>query len=194
MDSRRLHLGLLVILLPLAAHAGPVPANSSPAEDDILALARLIDQRIEAGYVQRQVTPAPLADDAEFLRRVYLDLTGRIPPVSEVHAFLAGKEVDKRRRLVDRLVASPNHIHHFANAWRAALLQHNGPQANGFAPQIEAWLRRRLRDHTPYDRLVRELLTGNPGPNPDPGAVFDAGPAAFLQANEQKAENLAAST
>ena len=61
MDSR-LQLGLLVLLLPVIAHAGPVPTENPVVEDEVLALARLIDQRIGAGYTERQVTPAPLAD------------------------------------------------------------------------------------------------------------------------------------
>src|SRR5262249_22579285 len=134
----------------------------------------------------------------------YLDLVGRIPRVAEVHDFLDDKAPDKRARLVDRLLESPQFVVHFSNVWRAMLLpQNNNPQVQAFAGQLERWLRGRFRDNTPYDQLVRELLTtpvtSNQPQGRQPGARPLANPneptaLAFYQANELKPENLAAST
>src|SRR5262245_1005735 len=116
MPSPRFWPGLLVLT---AAWGGPLLAAD---EADVVALARRIDERIEAGLAGRKVGPAPDADDAEFLRRAYLDLAGRIPSVAEARAFLADQSPGKRVRLVEELLASPQHLNHFTTVWRKALL------------------------------------------------------------------------
>src|SRR5437870_5115978 len=87
-----------------AADKDPVPPT--PAERDSLALADKIDELIAAKWKSKDITPAAATDDAEFLRRTYLDLTGRIPPIMEVSDFLSIKAMDKRQQLVKRLLAS----------------------------------------------------------------------------------------
>jgi len=185
-------LGLAVIAAGLQA----APARTDTPAAETAALAHRIDQLIDAGYKARKIQPVPLADDAEFLRRVYLDLTGRIPAVSEVHRFLKSKDPDKRRILVEELLGSPNYINHFANVWRAAIIPpSNNQQFQFFGPQMEGWLRVRLRDEVPYDQMVRDLLTTNLGFGPGRrGGTFDQGASVFYQVNEFKAENIAAST
>jgi hypothetical protein len=174
--------------------AGPASGPAPP--DDVAVLAAKIDRLIEAGYAANGVKPAPLADDAEFVRRVYLDLAGRIPHVSEVHKFFDDKAPNKRRVLVEDLLKGPHYANHFTNVWRVLLLpQNNNQQVQFLASRIETWLRPQLRDNKPYDRMVRELLTtpldfnrvaGRPMTPADNGAL------AFFQANESKPENVAA--
>jgi hypothetical protein len=204
MDTCRLTLlGLPALLLATAALPGADRAlareRGAPA-DDARALAARIDERLAAGWARAQVAPAPPADDAEFLRRVALDLTGRIPSVAETRAFLADRASDKRERLVARLLDSPRYVEHFKNVWRALLLPeaNTGIQTRVLVPGFEAWLRKRLADNTSYDRMVREILTTPLGPGR--GRGFYAGPqgdptpAAFYVAKDSKPENLAAST
>ena len=103
-------LGLSVLCLGLAtgSAAGDAPAASKDAEAlDAPTLAARIDRLMEARWKQLGVKPAPLADDAEFLRRVYLDLTGRIPRVSEARAFLDDTSPDKRQRLIEEEKSKP---------------------------------------------------------------------------------------
>src|SRR5262249_58854800 len=112
------------------------------------------------------VNPAPLADDAEYLRRVYLDLAGRIPRAIEVREFLDETALDKRRRVIERLLEDPDYTHqyvnHFTNVWRTLLVaQTNNQQVQFLLPTFEAWLRQRVRNNMPYDALVRELLTSS---------------------------------
>lgn len=177
-----------LVLISPSARAGPPP-------DDVAALAARIDQLIEAGYEANGIKPAPVADDAEFVRRVHLDLAGRIPYVSEVHKFLDDPAPNKRRALVDELLRGPHYVNHFTNVWRALLLpQNNDQQIQFLAGQMENWLRPQLRDNKPYDGMVRELLTaslaaGRGGMNPN-----ENGALTFFRANESKAENIAAST
>src|SRR5262245_13511840 len=85
------------------AAVGAAPLRADPADD----LAARIDQWLAARWVAAKVEPAPPADDATFLRRVYLDLVGRIPTVVEARDFLDDPASDKRRRLVERLLADP---------------------------------------------------------------------------------------
>ena len=74
-------------------------------------LPQRIDQHIQKGIKDA----APRSDDAEFLRRVYLNLTGMIPSIEEARAFLADKGADKRVKLVDQLLASEGYGRHLAN-------------------------------------------------------------------------------
>jgi hypothetical protein len=195
--------GLGVLWLAAAPPAGAaVPGKAAARAYPALgpeALADAIDEMIAARWKAKGVTPSAPADDSEFLRRVYLDLGGRIPRVHEVRAFLADKSPDKRRRVVEKVLESPYYVSHFTNVWRALMVpQGNNQFAQAFGPQLEFWLRRRIRDNTPYDRLVREVLTAsvnfNRAQRVGRGGMPEPTPIAFYQANELKAENLAAAT
>src|SRR6202044_2818249 len=96
---------------------------------------------------------APRADDAEFLRRVSLDLIGRIPTAAEVRAFLADSRADKRARTIDRLLADRQHAQHFARTWRALLLPEAeiDPRIAYFQPGFEAWLAERRQGKDGFD-------------------------------------------
>jgi hypothetical protein len=84
-----------------AAAPGDGSARKAEGRLDAPGLARLIDRAIQERLAAEKVTSAPQADDAEFLRRVYLDITGVIPPADKVRAFLDSKQPDKRARLID---------------------------------------------------------------------------------------------
>ncbi len=194
--------GLLCLALaPLPLLAAPPPpalAPEAPAVRDALALAARIDQLIEAAWKENGVKPAAPASDAEFLRRLHLDLAGRIPQVSDVHRFLRDPSPDKRLREVERLLGGPRYVEHFVHTWRMMLLpQTNNQFFQGFGPPLEVWLRKQFRANTPYDKLVRELVTFSllqqgQGIRPVPPPLES--PMAFYQANEFKPENLAAAT
>jgi hypothetical protein len=174
-------------------------SSGRAATPDPAALARGIDEHLERAWRAEKVVPASPADDAEFLRRAYLDLTGRIPRPADVHQFLAEKGGDKRRKLIDRLIASPRFAHHMANVWRAELLPETaaGGGARLFQPGFEAWLRQRFRAGVRYDDLVRELLTvpiAPAGKDAEP-VLRDPerpNPLAFYAVKEARPENLAA--
>ena len=114
MRIRSLHytLGLLCV----AIASGTVQA-AEPLPDPY-ALAARLDQHIETGWRANKAVPAPLATDAEFIRRVYLDVAGRIPRVSETRAFLDDKDPNKRRKLVEKLLESSQYVTNFTNTWR----------------------------------------------------------------------------
>jgi hypothetical protein len=172
------------------------PAAGPSKEDPALALARKIDRHVEAGLKDRKGVAAPIATDYEFIRRVYLDLAGRIPKVSEVRAFLDDRRPEKRRLLVEKLLASTNYVNHFTNVWKSLLLPDTAnPQGQFLGQQLSGWLRPRLRENRPYDEIAREILTA-PLAGGMGGVVRGGGqgPQAFYQANEMKPDNLAAAT
>jgi hypothetical protein len=169
------------------------------ADKDVEALAAKIDERIAAAW-GADVKAAPRADDAEFCRRIHLDLAGRIPSVTEVRDFLDDDRPDKRRLWVERILAAgaddPSYrdayVNHFTTVWRRWLLAQTNQQGQ-FQPALEAWLGQHLKANVGYDRLVRDLLTqplaGDQAPGPAQGSA-----AVYYQANEFKPENLAGST
>jgi len=112
---------------------------------------------------------SPECDDATFLRRVSLDVTGGVPTVEEAGAFLSDTSPDKRAKLVDRLLASPGYADWFANKWTALLKNRRddvSDTVSNFA--FHSWVRDGLLANKPYDRFVRELLaaTGTIVENP----------------------------
>jgi hypothetical protein len=183
-----------VLLTASVASAAP------PAPLDEKALAGRIDLQIGAGLSAANAEQAPRADDAEFVRRLYLDLAGRIPSVAEVRTFLDDKTPDKRERLAARLLESPRYVTHFTHVWRALLLPEatTNFQVRFQVPGFEGWLRKQVAKNAPYDIMVRDILAMPIGPNPNPQARFmnnnGDSPVAFYMAKEVKAENLAAAT
>ncbi len=171
-------------------------ATAWGGEFDATVLTARIDQRLAAAWKAQQVQSVAAADDATFARRVYLDLSGRIPSVAETRTFLEDKSENKRRALVEKLIHSASYARHAALFWRRQWVpQANTPQFALLAEEIDGWLVAQIRDDAPYDRIVRDLITV-----PRTGTVVaDAtdrtlAPIAFLTASEFKPENLAANT
>jgi hypothetical protein len=196
MTIRPWALGLAALLL-----AGSLAAAAEPKPDrDAQALADKIDQIIARRWTDAHAEPAPPADDAEFLRRVCLDVAGRIPSVEETRSFLADKAPDKRARMVERLLASPRYVAHFTNVWRALLIPeaNNNFQVRLQQPSFEGWLKQQVAKNVGYDKLVRELLTAPTGGGGNiQQAILGGGepnPGTYYLAKEYKPENLAAGT
>jgi hypothetical protein len=151
-----------IFLAGMAAftRSGAAVADEAPHRLDAFALAGLIDQAIETQLSADKAVPAPLADDAEFLRRAYLDITGVIPPADKVVAFLDSKQPDKRARLIDELLASSNYGRHMADIWQELLLAQRDLLTKGLRTQpLADWLAQGFNSNKPWDRQVMELLT-----------------------------------
>jgi hypothetical protein len=113
-----------------------------------------------------------VCDDATFLRRVFVDVGGRLPTLSESEQFLADASADKREKLVNRLLDSTDYADYFANKWAAVLRNKRRldvEKRSTFA--FHEWIRESLHENKPYDRFVREILTatGTPGQSPPVG-------------------------
>jgi Protein of unknown function (DUF1549)/Protein of unknown function (DUF1553)/Bacterial Ig-like domain (group 2) len=113
-----------------------------------------------------------VCDDATFLRRVSVDLAGRLPTLVEAEQFLADQDPNKREKVVDRLLSSGDHADYFANKW-SAILRNKRRQENEKTAtySFHSWIRESIYNNKPYDQFVREVLTatGQPGDNPAVG-------------------------
>ncbi len=107
--------------------------------------------------------PSPRSSDATFLRRAYLDTIGVLPTSAEVRAFLANPSSDKRDRVIDELLARPEFVDYWTYKWSDVLLV-NGrllrPQA---VKAYYSWLRERVAENTPWDEMVRQIVTAKGG-------------------------------
>jgi hypothetical protein len=116
-----------------------------------------IDHWIAAGWKTHSVTPSALCSDADFLRRVSLDLTGTIPTAVAARTFIDDTTADKRARLVDRLLASPEFGRHMAHVFDVVLLER---QYGNNVTDVEwhDYLRTSFNANKPWNRLVGELV------------------------------------
>jgi hypothetical protein len=137
-----------------------------------LALSRRIDAAIDSRLQAEKAQPAALADDAEFLRRVYLDLTGHIPPAAKTAAFLDDRRSDKRSRLIDELLASPAFGKHMAEVWESLLVAHSSDNRFLSFEPLRAWLEGQFNKDRPWDALVRDLLTASGAPEENGAVVY----------------------
>ncbi|MGC3968008.1 MAG: DUF1549 domain-containing protein [Pirellulales bacterium] len=160
--------------------------------DDAQAWAARIDERLVTRQETLGVLPAQVVDDATFLRRVTLDLIGRVPTVAEVRDYLADASADKARRAVARLTQSPLFAQRWAIVWRCAWIpQADTPQFSFLAAETQRWLADELHRRTSHDVLVRQLLEVVPTDGPGSGSGLHV-PQVLLVAGELKPENLAA--
>jgi hypothetical protein len=151
-------------------------------------LSRRVDDELAALWRANGIRPVGPASDAEFMRRVFLDLTGRIPSAFEAQEFLADSSPDRRERLVDRLLEHRDHATHLAAVWREILLPSDVDLSRVGGPaKFEEWLAERFAKNESYDQIVRELLLAK-------GRVAESGPLLFYAALKLNPEELAART
>jgi hypothetical protein len=131
-----------------------LPREARTADDPGAPLHERIDRVIDAGRVG---PPAALTGDAEFLRRVSLDLTGMPPGPEELRAFLAETVADKRARAIDRLLASPAHARHLATTLDVMLMERRTGQ-NSPAADWQTYLFDAVRENRPLNEVLKEIL------------------------------------
>ena len=174
MKPRRLRLwswfvssGIALVVASTTSAAGP-KTGSNPAP----AAVRLdyIDAMIREAWESATIKPSPTSDDAEFLRRAYLDVLGRIPNIKEANAFLGNKDPGRRAKLVDYLLASPDYPKHFATLWKVTLLGRKRPDREVDPEALTAWFRRGFAENRPWNEMAHDLLIAD-GSNKENGAV-----------------------
>jgi hypothetical protein len=138
------------------------PARPPVAGLDPLAVARQIDRQINGALAAAEISAAPPADDAEFLRRVFVDITGVIPPSDLAAAFLASDDPHKRAKLIDELLASPNYGRHLADLWCDRI---NVKDLPIYREPFTDWLAECLNAGRGWDEIVFDLLTAEGGFN-----------------------------
>jgi len=149
---------LLVIWLA-ATHGESIPPPRS-----VEPLHPRIDAIIAAGYPDYSRHAARPADDAEFVRRIYLDLTGTIPTAKETRAFLDNQDPKKRGKLIHALLGSQGYVRRMVWFWDVTLMER---RADAKVPRAawEEYLRSAVAENRPYDAFVRQMLS-NDGADP----------------------------
>lgn len=165
--------------LALAETNAPAAASVESASE----LAAWLDALVAKLWEENELEPAPVVDDATYLRRVYLDLLGTIPSVAETRDFLSDYDPDRRRKLVERLLDDRRYAEQLARTWRRAMVPGDSPGA-AMAPQLDPWLREQFRENVPYDELARRVLTAS-------GEIAGGRPVVFYAAVGNRPENLA---
>jgi len=125
-------------------------ASDSPSEK--------IDKLIEAKLKENELSPNEEIADGVFLRRVYLDIAGRVPTIEEAEAFHSESYENKRERLIEKLLSSEGYVSDSYHLW-ADILRINGEPGGTVSSAYELWVKDALRKNMPYDEFVHSLIT-----------------------------------
>ncbi len=164
-----------------AGQAGAARARGtvSPFESEGDAAPRgPIDELVFKRLKQAGIPPAALCSDEVFVRRAFLDVIGTLPTEDETRQFLADKSPQKRRDLIERLLQRDEYPQYWAMKWCDLLRVKAEFPINLWPNAVQAyhrWVLASIRDHVPYDRFVREMLTAS-------GSNFRVGPVNFYRA------------
>lgn len=140
--------------------------------DNLPPSVNLVDELVFQKLKALGLPSSQICDDTTFLRRVSVDLAGRLPTLEESELFLADQDPSKRLNAVNRLLDSTDYADYFANKW-SSILRNKRRQDNEKTAtfSFHQWIRNSLYENKPYDQFVREILTasGQPGENPAAG-------------------------
>jgi len=142
-----------------------------------IAIRNLIDQHLFGAMERDRVPHAPPSNDYEFCRRVYLDLTGRIPTPEQLIAFVSSNAPDKRDKLIEELIASPAWVDQWAYWYGDQTRACGNRFGNPTLKHFDAWIRQSFREGKPYDQFVTEMLTATA---PNTNWMPDAAASGFL--------------
>ncbi len=164
-----------------ASIAIPLPGDVPDELYAGLPRQNFIDELVWTKLKSLKIVPSAVADDAKFLRRVHLDIIGRLPTPDETREFLADGDSQKRSRVVDELLERPEYANHWATKW-ADLLRPN-PYRVGIKAVMnyDAWIKDSFRQNKPYDQFVRELVTAK-------GSTWDNGATVLFRDRREPAE------
>lgn len=152
------HVSVFRAMIPMGASVNELPP-----------VKNFIDEHVFAQFKQLGLPPSKLCDDATFLRRVSIDIAGRLPTAEEAERFLADTSPNKRDRVVDDLLAGTAYADYFANKWSAILRNKRRMDTHARGTYLfHSWIRQSLHENKPYDQFVREIIaaSGEIGENP----------------------------
>ena len=147
--SKTFSLVLSVSCLAIAADLQAASSDSPSAK---------IDELVEAKLEEKELSPNEDVSDAVFLRRVYLDIVGRVPTIEEAESFHGESYENKRERLIEKLLSSEGYVSDSYHSW-ADILRINGEPGGTVSSAYELWVKDALRKNMPYDEFVYSLVT-----------------------------------
>ncbi|MBM3982260.1 MAG: DUF1553 domain-containing protein [Planctomycetes bacterium] len=157
------------------------PLLATGKKHDPKEVAATIDTHLDKVLNVAKLKPAGRSEDAEFLRRVYLDLTGRVPTAEQAAGFLDSKDADKRAKLIDALLATPQYGEQFGRTWRDWICPpelpsdaNGGKQPHTEAQNLGKWLGTRFAAGDPWDAIARDVLTAEGDIKSKPQVIFFA--------------------
>ena len=140
--------------------------------DQIKSASLWVDRTVGGALLKNGIQPNKQTDDFVFVRRVYLDVAGRIPTDVEARDFLNDKDPEKRRKLIDQLLISDGYRSHLFN-WMADLLRHRGKLRRSNFNHYERWLKDQIAQNSPWNDMVYAMLTAE-------GTLANSGPTGYL--------------
>ncbi len=146
------HVGHVAVFQALVPHGPPV------AEIPDFAPNNFVDRLALAKWKKLGLLPSPTCDDATFIRRLTVDLCGRLPTPAETRVFLTDSAPDKRSKLIDRLLDGPDYPAYFALKWGGILRNSNLAGADQAAVAFHHWLKDSIARNRPYDTFVRGVV------------------------------------
>lgn len=148
--------------LPLGA-----PVETLPEANNFVD--RLVFEQLR----QLGLPPSEMCDDYEFLRRVTIDIAGRLPTQAETERFVAGQDSEKRSKWIDQLLDSSDYADYFANKWSALLRNRGSSDTSGRTTYaLHTWIRNSFLQNKPYDQFVNEILTASGEAGRDPTVTW----------------------
>jgi len=152
--------------------------ESRPVDPALLESAResagRIDALVAANHTLHGIVPMPRTTDEQFVRRIHLDVVGRIPTLRETNAFLAATDPDKRAKLIDTLLSSDGYASHAFNTWADVLRYRDRPAGDVRAEPFRQWLKQSLAEDKPWNEIVYEMLAAE-------GHIWDHPATGYLQ-------------
>lgn len=138
------------------------------------AKSNKIDEFVAKKWQRMKIQPSDLCTDNEFLRRIYLDLTGLPPSADEVRAFMADQteQKAKREQLVDKLIGSDAYVEQWSNKWADMLQVNSKFLGDEGATAFRAWIRDQVAKNTPYDKFAYSILTASGSNKENPAASY----------------------
>lgn len=152
-----------------------VPRTEKIASYPDLPENNFIDRLVFQKLRKLNILPSDLSDDAEYLRRVYLDVIGTLPTPAEVRRFLADKRPDRRAQVVEELLRRPEFADYWALQWADLLRVDRGSLGHKRAYAYYRWIRASVADNKPLDQFTREIITAE-------GPLGEVAPATFYKA------------
>ena len=129
------------------------------ADPKVSAAADVIDALLARDWAANNLTPNAPADDSVFMRRIYLDVVGRIPTSREAEEFQASREEGRRAALIDKLLDSEGYVQNYFHYWADVLRVQSKGQRTG--PAYVHFVKDALRSNKPYHMFVREMVAGD---------------------------------